>query len=481
MPGENARDSYSSGGMLFSSPDGTMHVMRGNQGEDVGSATDGFFAQYIDKVQDRVETLYQDAQQFPASHSQQLVVTLQELRLAVEELHVAEEELLTQNEQLVGAQQLAEAERQRYQDLFDFAPDGYIVTDPNGIVREANRAAADLLNIERKYLVGKPLATYVPEAERIAFRTLLNQLQSAQRIQGWELNLQGRRTHSTVTTVTVEVIQNDSAHATGLRWLLRDISDLKQAEAILSQLQAQNLELLEVDRLRTQFLATVSHELKTPMNAILGFSQMLMKQFHCQQDLRTITMVERIFQNGQHLLTLIEDMLHFSRLRANQVALRPETFDLIKLINLTLDELRPLAEQKGLSLESYLPEVPLLVVNDRGRMRQVLTNLLSNAIKFTDYGRVVVSLQVLANERLLLQVRDTGCGISSQDQRHIFQEFWQVHSARHQSQGTGLGLAIVQALVQAMEGQISVESELGQGSIFRIQLPHNVTPREEVG
>jgi PAS domain S-box-containing protein len=446
------------------------------KGGGVSVPNDEYFTQYVDKVQTRMKTLYQDAQQFPANHSQQLITTLEELRLAVEELHVAEEELMTQNEQLAIAQQTAEIERQRYQSLFNLAPDGYLVTDLSGVVQEANYAAASLLNIDQKYLTGKPLMAYVCPTERAALCALLNQIGTSQRVQGWELKLQGRRPEVVVTEVTLDAVQNAEGNAVTLRWQIRDISDRKKAEAAINQLQAQNLELLENDRIRTQFLATASHELKTPMNAILGFSQMLIRQFNPQHDAAALRMTERIFHNGQHLLDLIEEMLNFSQLRVSGVELKLETFDLVELVATTLEELRPLADQKVLALTAELPPDPVLIVNDRGRLRQILTNLLSNAIKFTDTGKVTVSVQVLPAERLLLVVKDTGCGISPQDQPHIFKEFWQVHHARNQAEGTGLGLAIVWALVKLMQGTIRVESVLNQGSQFRVELPLQVTP-----
>jgi PAS domain S-box-containing protein len=437
-----------------------------------------FFTQRINQIQGRMETLQQEAEQFSANHSLQLISTLEELRLAIEELHIAEEELITQNEQLITAQQQANVERQRYQSLFEFAPDGYLVTDLNGTVQEANYASAALLNIEQKYLLGKPLATYVVQAERANFRALLHQIQGIHRLQGWELGLQPRKADAITAAVTVETVRDFKGRTVGLRWQMRDISDRKKAEAALNQLQSQNLELLEADRLRTQLLATVSHELKTPMTAILGFSQMLMGQFAAQQDPKTTKMAERIFHNGQHLLSLIENMLNFSRLRAHQIELQLETFDVLDLVTTTLEELRPLAEQKALSLETDLPSEPLLITNDRNRLRQVLTNLWSNAIKFTDAGRVVIQVCRLTEERLRLIVKDTGCGISADDQPHVFQEFWQVHNARTQAQGTGLGLAIVHTLVKVMQGTISVESELGQGSQFKIELPLVVRPSQ---
>ncbi|MGB3138827.1 MAG: PAS domain-containing protein, partial [Nodosilinea sp.] len=142
-----------------------------------------FFAQYVSIVQARLESLYQQAQQFPANHSLQLFVALEELRFAVEELHHAEEEILLQNEQLTVAQQQAEVERQRYQDLFEFAPDGYLVTDLKGVVQEANYASVILLNIEQEFLIGKPLVACVAQPARAGFLALLAQLQTARRIQ----------------------------------------------------------------------------------------------------------------------------------------------------------------------------------------------------------------------------------------------------------------------------------------------------------
>jgi signal transduction histidine kinase len=187
-------------------------------------------------------------------------------------------------------------------------------------------------------------------------------------------------------------------------------------------------------------------------------------------------MVQRIFHNGQNLLSMVEDMLNFSRLRADQVELKLATFDLTELIVVTLDELESLAHQKALTLEADLPDRPVMVVNDRGRLRQILTNLMSNAIKFTDIGQITVSLETLPADRLLLQVKDTGCGISPDDQPRIFQEFWQVHDARSTVKGTGLGLAIVYALVQVMQGTVTVDSELGRGSKFCVELPQSVSP-----
>jgi signal transduction histidine kinase len=243
------------------------------------------------------------------------------------------------------------------------------------------------------------------------------------------------------------------------------------------QIQQQNLQLLEAAQLKSQFLATMSHELRTPMNAIIGFSQLLLRQRHHQLSNQQADMVERILSNGKNLLMLINDILDLSKIEAGRIELRLEEFDLVQLVTTTTEELRSLAQQKNLELQVHASVNNSLVVNDSARLRRVLVNLISNAIKFTETGRVAVLVQELAGERLSLTVHDTGIGIAQDDLKHIFEEFRQVdQTLAKKYPGTGLGLAIVDWLVDLMNGSISVESELGKGSTFRIELPRQVSP-----
>ncbi|WNZ27228.1 PAS domain S-box protein [Leptolyngbya sp. NK1-12] len=430
------------------------------------------FTQHIQAVQERTQALYQNASELPWRQPQLVLDCLQELWLALEELQVAEEELRQQHDALLEAQHAIEAERQRYQELFEFAPDGYLVTDLHGTVREANQAAASLFHISSNRLVGKPLINFVPDGQRRAFRKMLNQLPTVNRVQEWELVLCGRDGEPFDAALTVETVRIPAGEATALRWLVRDITLRKQAEEQLRQVQLQNLQLLEADRLRSQFMATISHELRTPMNAILGFSELLLRQFHRRHDVQLIPMVEPIFRNGRHLLTLIEEMLDFSKLKAERLELQLESFDLVEFVTQTVEELRPLASQKALNLTVKSTESHLAITNDPTRLRQVMINLLSNAIKFTDVGGITVEVGELPLERVRVTVQDTGIGIAPEDQSQIFREFWQVNQTTTRKQGgTGLGLAIVYALVKLMQGNIAVESELGRGTTFRIDLP----------
>ncbi|MBW4645560.1 MAG: response regulator [Goleter apudmare HA4340-LM2] len=256
----------------------------------------------------------------------------------------------------------------------------------------------------------------------------------------------------------------------------------QELERQRQQIQLQNLKLLEASRLKSQFLATMSHELRTPMNAIIGFSQILLRPKFGQLSNQQTDMVERILNNGKHLLMLLNEVLDFSRLDAGRLELKPELFDLSKVINSTVAEMHSLFESKQLSLLVHTDLENPLVFNDSVRVRQILVNLLSNAIKFTEAGEVWVEITEIPGNRVAIAVRDTGIGIAPKDFKHIFEAFRQVdQSITRKYPGTGLGLAITDALVRMMGGKIILESQLGVGSMFRIELPRQITLPNTVG
>ncbi len=250
----------------------------------------------------------------------------------------------------------------------------------------------------------------------------------------------------------------------------------QELEVQRQQIELQNLKLIEASRLKSQFLATMSHELRTPMNAIIGFSQLLLRPkcgelMHQQKD-----MVERILNNGKHLLTLLNEILDFSKLEAGRLDIKPEIFDLSKLLNSTMQEMRSLAEGKKLCMRFQTDLQNSVVFNDPTRMKQIIVNLLSNAIKFTESGGVGIDVSEMPGNRVVIAVCDTGIGINPADIEHIFEAFRQVdQSTTRKYSGTGLGLPIVNALVQMMGGKVTVESKLGEGSIFKIELPRQIS------
>jgi signal transduction histidine kinase len=222
------------------------------------------------------------------------------------------------------------------------------------------------------------------------------------------------------------------------------------------------------DRERAAFLAAVSHELRSPLNAILGFADILMEEVDGPLSPSAREEVEQIRGSGVHLLGLINDILEFSALESGQLRLSRGRVDVFALAGEVMKEARGLVGDRplrvGLEGESVVARV------DGRRVRQILGNLVNNAIKFTQQGEVTVRVQ-REGGLVSLSVRDTGPGISAQERAVIFEEYKQVGSERLRRRGTGLGLAITRRLVMLHHGSINVDSELGRGSTFKVLLP----------
>ncbi|MGF1459970.1 MAG: ATP-binding protein [Leptolyngbyaceae cyanobacterium] len=244
------------------------------------------------------------------------------------------------------------------------------------------------------------------------------------------------------------------------------------------EIQRQNLEIMRASQLKSEFLATMSHELRTPLNAIIGFSQLLGRRRNDKWTDQQAEMVQRIYRNAHNLLGLLNEILDFSKLGARRLELQPVPLNVIGLAEDTVSEMQSLAKQKGLQLTCDCKIDDPMIKNDPLRLRQVMINLLSNGIKFTDVGHVTLTVNNADDSSphdILISVTDTGSGIHCDDVDSIFEAFRQIdQSSTRRHNGTGLGLAIVNAIVGLMGGSISVESNLGQGSTFEVQIPRVV-------
>ncbi len=223
------------------------------------------------------------------------------------------------------------------------------------------------------------------------------------------------------------------------------------------------------NQVKSQFLATMSHELRTPLNGILGYAQILKNDSSLNQ--RAQDGLNIIEQSGDHLLTLINDVLDLAKIEAGKIELDTSDFELTSFLRTITEIVRIRAEHKNIYFKSQVDDDKLGAVHgDEKRLRQVLINLLGNAVKFTDHQGVTFKVNVIDNSLIRFQIQDTGIGIASEDIETIFKPFQQVGDKQRQIQGTGLGLAISHNLVELMGGTLQVTSELGKGSSFWFDL-----------
>jgi signal transduction histidine kinase len=243
---------------------------------------------------------------------------------------------------------------------------------------------------------------------------------------------------------------------------------------LFDEIQDKNRQLQSASEHKSQFLANMSHELRTPLNAILGYTELILDNLYGETPGKMREVLDRIQQNGKHLLGLINDVLDLSKIEAGRLDLSPQTMEVAPVIEEVIDIARQPAEQNKSRLVVETQESLGSLTADPMRLRQVLLNLLSNACKFTNEGEVTLRARRVADGRggVELSVADTGIGMTPEQQAKLFEEFTQADKTTAQRfGGTGLGLAISRKLARMMGGDITVTSEPGKGSVFTVRLP----------
>lgn len=241
----------------------------------------------------------------------------------------------------------------------------------------------------------------------------------------------------------------------------------------VDKLAEQNVALFESNRLKSEFLANVSHELKTPLNAIIGFTEILKEKIDPQEDQKQSRYIDNVLSAGKMLHHIINDLLDLAKLEAGKMQVYWDHCAVGEIVETLIDFNRPMAQHKNIELYMSIDETLGLVQTDPGKLHQILFNLISNAIKFTPQGgRIDVIATDLDPQTYELSITDTGIGIAPEDQEKVFDKFLQLDGSMTREQsGTGLGLAIVKELVEMLGGTITLISQLHQGSTFQVQLP----------
>jgi len=264
-------------------------------------------------------------------------------------------------------------------------------------------------------------------------------------------------------SMETQIPGNGGKRRIGVNW---DITDSRTAETVRREREM----ALRESASKSKFLARMSHELRTPLNAVLGFSQLLLSDERGSDDAAASRRrrLDHIRSAGQHLLTLINDVLDLSGLEGGEVRIALQPVALQPLVEQTLPLLGPLLDQRQVHFE--LGTLDLAVMADATRLRQVLLNLLSNAVKYNRHAGTVRVEALRRGKQVLLRVTDTGRGLSDEQLRHLFEPFNRLGADRESIEGTGIGLAIVKTLVERMGGSVHVDSRLGEGSVFELRL-----------
>ena len=371
---------------------------------------------------------------------------------------------------LHAAQEELRASEERFRGYFEYSQVGMAVTSPERGWLEVNDQLRLMLGYTLEELRQLDWAQLTHPDDRAADMENFERMLAGE-VDNYAMDKRFIRKDGKIADVSLSVAcvrDTDGAVELVLASLL-DISQRKKAEKdlILARDRAE-----AATRAKSEFLSNMSHELRTPLNGVLGYAQLLRQDPVLSN--RQKESLDAIESCGQHLLTLINDVLDLSKIEAGRLEINTAPCDFHRLLKEVFDIARPKAESKGLAVTLKIPpDVPVGIVTDATKLRQVLVNLMDNAVKFTNSGSVDLDVHA-SGDTIQMQVRDTGVGMSEEEMTEIFDPFKQV-AAGKTAGGTGLGLTITKSVIEALDGSLQVESRLGQGSCFTV-----IHPRHDV-
>lgn len=352
----------------------------------------------------------------------------------------------------ITARKEAEEIRNRLAAIVESSDDAIVSKTLDGIITSWNAAAERLFGYSAGEAVGKHITLIIPVELYGEEEEIIAKLRRGMRIQHFETVRQRKDGRRIEVSLTISPVKDATGRIIGASKIARDISERR-----------------ELERRKDEFISMASHELKTPVTALKGFTQLLLRRLQSRSDEEAIHFLARMDAQITRLAILISDMLDLSKMQNGQLAYRMQRFDLAELVREIVENVQETTHTHHLLLEKT---VDVQVYGDRDRIGQVLMNLLTNAIKYSPTADRVIVCMAIQEENVLVSVQDFGIGISQAEQENIFQRFYQVDEPVGKTYpGLGIGLYIASSIIERHQGRLWVQSRKGEGSIFRFSLP----------
>jgi PAS domain S-box-containing protein len=356
--------------------------------------------------------------------------------------------------------------------LFEANIDGLMTTDPAGIITDVNKQMESLTACTRDELIGAPFKNHFTDPDRA--ETSIKRILSEKKITNYELTVCARDGRETVVSYNAATFYDRNRKLQGVFAAARDVTERKRLDEVL---QEKNIELEnaravaeQANLAKSEFLSRMSHELRSPLNAILGFAQLMESDVPPPTSIQQES-IAQILRAGWHLLKLIDEILDLAKVESGQVPLSKEPVSLAEVMRECQSMLEPQAQQRGIHMIFHQLDTPYFVQADQTRVKQVLINLLSNAIKYNiKLGTVVVSCTESQSGFIRVSISDTGAGLAPNQVAQLFQAFNRLGQESGGEEGTGIGLVVAKQLIELMGGIIGVESTVGVGSVFWFEL-----------
>lgn len=350
--------------------------------------------------------------------------------------------------------------------------DALMTTDPAGIITDVNKQMEALTGCTRDELIGAPFKNYFTEPERA--EAGIKRVLAENKVTNYELTARARDGKQTDVSYNATTFYDRDRNLQGVFAAARDVTERKRLDQILEE---NNIELEtaksvaeKANQAKSDFLSSMSHELRTPLSAILGFAQ-LIESGTPPPTATQKRSINQILQAGWYLLELINEILDLALIESGKLSLSLEPVSLIEVMHECEAMIEPQSLKRAVTVTFPHFEIPYFVQADRTRVKQVLINLLSNAIKYNKFnGSVIVSCSAPSAERIRISVEDTGEGLSPEKMSQLFQPFNRLGQENQDQEGTGIGLVMTKRLIELMGGDIGLESTLGKGSIFWVEM-----------